>query len=133
MAHGDSAHPGGGGAAKHPVTLTELTDQHTGRWQITTEASIYLLDLDQRTLLRVPGAGTGVQRAPDGGRVAVANLPSDHQVVPLQQLLHCQVGHSMYLLTEPWPDGSVMVRGTTPVCEIRRLTPETPQPPTSRP
>lgn len=121
MATGDSTHPGGGEAADQPLTVTELTDADSGRWQITTEASIYILDLDQRTMLRVPGAGLGVQRDPAGGPVKVTSLAADHQVVPLYQVVHCQTGESMYLLTEPWPDGSVMVRGTTVVREIRRL------------
>ena len=121
MATGDSTHPGDGAAADRPETLAELTDAHTGRWQVTTEASIYLLDLDRRTMLRVPGAGAGVQRDPTRGHIPVTALPADHRVVRLQQLLRCELGLSMYLLTEPWPDGSVMVRGTTPVREIRRL------------
>jgi hypothetical protein len=125
MAPGDSTHPGGGGAADQPLTVTELTDDDTGRWQITTETSIYLLDLDARTMLRVPGAGVGVQRDPTRGHIVVTALATDHEVVPLVQVLHCRRGESMYLLTEPRRDGSVVLRGTTPVCEIRALHPPT--------
>lgn len=122
MAPGDSTHPGCGATSPDPPTRTVLTDGDTGRWQITTEASIYLLDLDTRTMLRVPGAGTGLQHDPTRGSIKVTTLAADHRAVPLHQILHCQVGQSMYLLTEPHPDGSVMVRGTTPVQEIRHLT-----------
>jgi hypothetical protein len=132
MATGDSTHPGDGAAADRPETVTELTDGHTGRWQVTTETSIYLLDLDRRTMLRVPGAGIGVQRDPTRGHIPVTALPADHRVVRLQQLLRCEVGLSMYLLTEPWPDGTVMVRGTTPVRDIRSLDTHAPDAPRER-
>lgn len=119
MATGDSTRPDRdrrpGGAVE------QLTDEDAGRWQVTTETTIYLLDLDRRTMLRVPGAGAGVQRDPTGGHIAVTALPADHRTVPLEQLVHCQLGESMYLLIEPWGDGSVMVRGSTPVREIRSL------------
>ena len=35
----------------------------TGRWQVPTETSVYLLDLDARQVIRVPDAGTGTPMA----------------------------------------------------------------------
>ena len=119
MATGDSTRPDPGEPDDQDVEW--LTDDDTGRWQITTETSLYLLDLDARTMLRVPGAGAGVQHSPDRGPIPVTALDSDHHVVRLQTLLHCHTGDSMYLLTEPLPDGSIVLRGTTVVQQIRRL------------
>ena len=54
MATGDSTHPGPGDES---VNFAQLNHTNTGRWEVTTHTAIHLIDRDQRTLLRVPGAG----------------------------------------------------------------------------
>lgn len=34
----------------------------TGQWQVTTETSLYLVDLDAQSVTRVPDAGAGTPR-----------------------------------------------------------------------
>ena len=125
MASADSTSPGPG-AAEEPVTIDQLFDDDTGRWQITTQTSIHLLDLDQRTVTRIPGAAAehGV-RPQTGPTYAVATLAGDRQTQSLYLLLQCLVGEPMYLYTDADPTG-ITLRGTTPVREIRRLPGRTP-------
>jgi hypothetical protein len=123
MATGDSTRPGpGAGSGDEPVTVAELFDDDTGRWQITTQTSIYVLDLDQRSTIRFPGAA-GDQGIDPQVRAAypVSVLEDDRQPRPIWLLVQCRVGDPMYLYTDVDPT-SVTLRGTTPVREIRRLT-----------
>jgi hypothetical protein len=62
----------------------------TGRWQVPTETSVYLLDLDARQLIRVPDAGTG---NPDGPPpIALSSLRRDYEPVALLRVLHRELG-----------------------------------------
>jgi hypothetical protein len=38
---------------------TEAETPGAGRWQVTTETSVYLLDLDAKRITRLPDAGAG--------------------------------------------------------------------------
>lgn len=97
--------------------VDHLDDTDTGRWQITTEASLYVLDLDTRSFTRLPGAGA----LADSQAIAVTTLPGDHQPLPLFAVLQCTLGYNLILLSEPNPDGSINYRVSTYVLEIRRL------------
>ena len=121
MAPGDSTSPGPR-AAEQPVTVEELFDDDTGRWQITTQTSIYILDLDQRTLLRIPGAAGDQGLDPEtGAAYPVTVLEDDRQPQPIWVMLQCRVAERMYLYTNADSTGTTL-RGTTPLREIRQLT-----------
>jgi hypothetical protein len=102
-------------AVADPAPRQQLTDHDHGRWQVTTETSVYLLDLDQRWLLRIPGAGPHAESQ----ATPVSTLRHDHQPMPLLQILRCEVGHRMWLLSEPEPDGTIGWRASTRVLNIR--------------
>jgi hypothetical protein len=123
MATGDSARPDRD-AAEEPVTVEALTDGDTGCWQVTTEASIYLIDLGQRLLTRVPGAGPHAE----GHAFTISTMSIDHHPVPLARLVVCQLGYGLYALTDPDSRSTVHVSISTPIVEIRRLDPATTDP-----
>lgn len=105
------------GRARAGDLVEYLDDDDTGRWQVTTEASIYVLDLDARNFIRLPGAGP---RA-DSQAIAVTAMLGDHRPLPLVAVGLCVVGDNLILLSEPRPDGTVNYRHSTYVLEIRRL------------
>jgi hypothetical protein len=91
----------------------------TGRWQVTTETSVYLLDLAARQLIRVPDAGTG---NPDGPPpIAISSLRRDHEPVALLRVLHCELGAPMQLVLDIRRDGIPTLRATTCVRDLREL------------
>lgn len=122
MATGDSTRPGPS-AAEEPLTVEELFDEGAGRWQITTQTSIYLLDLDQRSMIRFPGAAGDQGIDPQAGAAyPVSVLEDDRETKPVWLLIQCLVGERMYLYTDVDVDAThITLRGTTPVREIRRL------------
>jgi hypothetical protein len=128
MATEDKPRPGDGADSddESPVTVEKLTDTDGGRWQVTTRTSIYLIDLDRRTVMRIPG--TSWEHGIRGGRVVyyVATLEGDRRSLPLARLHTCVVGRDMHLITRE--AGEPRLRTSTPVREIRRL----PTPPQSR-
>ena len=104
------------------MTVDELFDDDTGRWQITTQTSIYILDLDAPH----PAAHPRRRRRPrpqprDRSSYPVTVLEDDRQPQPIWQLLRCVVGEPMYVYTNADATG-VTLRGTTPLREIRSLT-----------
>lgn len=87
---------------------------------MTTETSVYLLDLDANRVIRVPDAGAG---PPAGlGPVAIASLRRDHESVPLLELLSCAVGQPMRMIIGLRRDGVSTLRITTIVRHLRELT-----------
>ncbi len=91
----------------------------SGRWQVTTETSTYLLDLDARLVTRVPDAGAGT---PDGlSGVSIASLRRDHEPIPLIELVRCEPGQPMRVLLDVREDGISTMRTTTTVRNIRKL------------
>lgn len=102
------------------TTATETSG--TGRWQVTTETSIYLLDLDAKRVTRVPDAGAG----PPAGfsPAAIAALRRDHESVPLLKLITCVVGEPMRMLIDLRRDGVCTLRTTTVVRHLRELNAE---------
>ncbi len=74
--------------------FSELVDDDSGRWQITTHSSIYILDLGQRTLLRIPGAtGDPGPNAETGAVRPVNVLERDRQLQPIRE--GGEAGHQM--------------------------------------
>lgn len=92
----------------------------TGRWQVTTETSIYLFDLDSRRVFRVPDAGAGT--LPGQPPVPIAALRRDHEAIPLLTLICCEVGIPMRMMSDIRGDGSDTLRTTTIVRAVRELT-----------
>jgi hypothetical protein len=90
-----------------------------GRWQVTTETSVYLLDLDAKRVTRVPDAGAGPP--PGLSPAPVASLRRDHESVPLLGLIKCAVGEPMRLLIDIRGDGVSTLRTTTIVRHLREL------------
>lgn len=90
-----------------------------GRWQVTTETSVYLLDLDDRRITRVPDAGAGPPPGLDAPPIAA--LRRDHEPVPLLSLISCTIGEPMRMLIDVRRDGVGTLRTTTIVRQLREL------------
>lgn len=65
-------------------------DSVGGRYEITTAASSYLIDLDRQVLRRLPRTGN-----PEGSL-----LRRDDQLVALLRVVECSVGRQMILLID---------------------------------
>ena len=64
-------------------------DTESGVWTVVTRTSTYLLDLDEKTLLRAPGVGgTGDEEW------TVSRLRRDSEDIPLLGVKSCRVGES---------------------------------------
>jgi hypothetical protein len=88
-------------------------------WQVTTETSVYLLDLDANLATRVPDAGAG---PPDGmAALPIASLRRDHEQVPLIRLVCCTVSRPMCMMLDLRRDGVPTLRTTTTVRQLRAL------------
>ena len=122
MATGDSTSPGRGGA-EPPLTVDELHDHDTGRWQIITRTSIYLLDLDHRHVTRIPGTADehGLDKR-TGIVYVVRGFAVDRRAQPLVELVVCRRGEPLGLYLGAGADLTVPLT-STPIREIRRLTP----------
>ena len=128
MATGDSTSPGPGGVERPVTTVAQLHDEQTGRWQITTQTSIYVLDLDHRQVTRIPGAAGehGIDKT-TGIIYVVRTFTGDRQPRKLARLIRCRRGEPMYLhVTRSREHVALLV--STPVCEIRRLALPEPRP-----
>jgi hypothetical protein len=93
----------------------------TGRWQVTTETSLYLVDLDAHLVTRVPDAGAGTP--PGLSPVAIASLRRDHEPVTLIELIECQLDRPLRMLLDVRRDGVPTLRVSTHVRELRELSP----------
>ena len=91
----------------------------TGKWQVTTETSMYLFDLDEHVVTRLPDAGAGPP--PGESAVAIASLRRDHEPVTLIALIECQLDRPMRMLLDLRGDGLPTLRVTTHVRELREL------------
>ena len=106
---------------------SDIEDTDTGLWQITTETSVYLIDLDHRRFRRIPGAAAGTHRTDDAVLVEVRDLPGDFGWLPLLELLMCRLGEPLLAL-EGTPDTETTWRQSTLVQNIRLLSTPTPDP-----
>lgn len=94
---------------------------HTGQWQVTTETSLYLIDLDAKVVTRVPDAGAG--RLPGASPVAISSLRRDHEAVCLVELMDCELDRPLRMLLDMRGDGVPTLRVSTHVRELRELLP----------
>lgn len=123
MATGDSSHRGPGAeAGAIPQPVDELTDTDTGRWQITTVTSLYLLDLDRREVIRIPSPSGGDHGLDQhtGLRYEIRRFDEDRRSVSLYRIIECVLGERMYLWIDP-DEHTVFRVISTPVQQIRRL------------
>lgn len=75
------------GAADHG-RLDVLRDTMSGTYEVTTEASTYVIDLDGRTLVRLPDADDA------------SDLRRDGQHVHLVRLMACSIGEPMVVVID---------------------------------
>ena len=92
-----------------------------GRWQVTTETSTYVIDLDAGSCTRVPDAGLGTVRGLRPAQNSV--LRRDHEAVRLASVIKAEVGEPMILVLHVRRDDVLTVRQSTLVRQIRCLTP----------
>jgi len=93
-----------------------------GRWEVITQTSRYVLDLDSGTAQRIPCEGLGSKGGDSGPDVA--DLRGDCLPVPLIEVAQAVVGDSMILLLQLGDDDVVTCRTTTIVRAIRPLSSE---------
>lgn len=92
-------------------------DARSGVWTVTTRTSTYLVDLDEKTLLRAPGVGRS-----DEETWEVAELRKDSQDIPLLSIRSCAVGEPAQFWVQSVDDPQIRTwRVTTPVVEIERI------------
>lgn len=103
---------------REPVLVDRLAPDATGRWEVFTETSAYLLDLDAAVVTRVPGAGAGQVM----GRVPTASLRRDREGLPLIRFDGAVVGQTMALVIDVRGDGVPTLRQTTVVVLIRQAS-----------
>ena len=96
-----------------------MTQPMSGKWQITTETSVYVLDLDDQLATRVPDAGAGATPGLPG--VPISSLRRDHEPIRLVELVQCRVGVPLRLLLDVRRDGIYTERTSTVVREVREL------------
>lgn len=92
-------------------TVKELKNDDSGVWQVKTEASSYLIDLDKRRFLRNPGQGAGADPSIEGRTIVVSDLSHvlpDSEWTPLWVVGLCEVGTPMMLHTR----GFLQIRST---------------------
>lgn len=104
------------GLLEDPVALV---DGDSGRWEVATDASKYVLDLDRMTGTRLPGKGD-VPLGESTGDVFVTILDMDGEEWPLQSIIHCRVGDPM-LLAYLDRNGQAQPRRSTTVRSIRAM------------
>jgi hypothetical protein len=90
-----------------------------GRWQVTTETSVYRLDLDANLVTRVPDAGAGTP--PGMSPVSIASLRRDHEPIALLELLECEVGAPLRMILDIRLDGIATLRVSTFVQQLTAL------------
>ncbi|MCH5642815.1 MULTISPECIES: hypothetical protein [unclassified Gordonia (in: high G+C Gram-positive bacteria)] len=92
-------------------------DTDSGVWTVVTRTSTYLLDLDDKTLLRAPGVG-----GTDDEEWTVSRLRRDSEDIPLLGVKSCRVGESAQFWVRAADDPDVRTwRITTPVVSIEKI------------
>ncbi|TIC86708.1 hypothetical protein E8D34_10680 [Nocardioides sp. GY 10113] len=104
-----------------PPEPSALSGEEGGVWQIVTEASLYILDLERGRLMRTPGAGLGPHVAPDGVLVRVTDLAGDRAWLTLVELWQCRIGFPLLAFCEDEHGDNPMLRWSTHIISIRRL------------
>jgi hypothetical protein len=111
---------------KHSVPT--LFEHDGGRWEVTTESSRYIIDLDESTITRVPGSSPEhhkEDRVPSRAFSRKADrhpsrsrLREDEKQVPLLEMSPVFIGHPLKVLLDIVGNGIVTVRRSTPVISI---------------
>jgi len=95
------------GRAEPTLLIASIDEDAGGSWQITTETgSIYVLDLDQRLLTRVP---------------ELVAMRRDHQPLHLHRLIEARVGASGRFLVQVRTDDIPTIRLTSHIIAIQKL------------
>lgn len=98
--------------------VDELTNDTKGVWNVQTETSSYILDMDEHMAMRVPNTGAGIH--PDHAEnriVVVTELPQDGEWFHFYTLKQCVVGDPMFIYESP----SLGTRRSTIVCKITEV------------
>jgi hypothetical protein len=99
------------------AVTVQLTNEDKGVWRVTTEASAYIIDLDNKRAKRLPGEGAGATPLHD--RVVVVNFPHDGLWLEDVNVLNCRRGERMALTHIPSHDlewvRSTVVRSIIPM------------------
>jgi hypothetical protein len=105
--------------------MERLDDSDTGGWEVFTETSTYLVDLEKGRMIRYPGAAADPHVADGGVIVGVNDLVDDTAWVPLILLAQCQVGASLIAFTgtgdEQAGESDGIWRTSTLITAIRRV------------
>ena len=99
--------------------MDHLDDSDRGTFVVTTETSTYVLRLDDRLMMRIPGAP---HLTPRLNIVLLAQLGGDREWISLVELIQCRIGDELIALTEPKPD-SIVYRQSTLVRAIQPFVP----------
>ena len=100
--------------------MKRLEDGDLGVFEVQSETSAYLVDLQGRRLKRIPGAVAGSHLADDGVWVELRALPGDGEWESLEVLIECRVGVGLLALVRHG-DGFRGWRRSTLVQRIRKL------------
>lgn len=99
------------------MTKTELTNEDKGLWNVQTETSSYLVDMDNKKAMRSPNTGAGIHPDHAENRVVFVNpIRGDGEWFPMSEIEQCKVGEPMYM----YQPGAGM-RSTTIVRKIIRV------------
>lgn len=98
--------------------VTEIPEgADSGVFTVVTHTSTYLIDLNEKTLLRAPGVGRHDDQAWE-----VSELRRDSEDIPLLKVKTCSVGEPAQFWVSAADDPDVRTwRITTPVTDIERI------------
>lgn len=97
--------------------VTELTENDTGMWNVQTETSSYIIDMDNHKAMRMPNTGAGIHPDHAENRVIyVSTLPHDGEWFDFATLKQCTVGELMFIY-----QGRNGMRRSTIVCKIQKV------------
>lgn len=113
-------------APARPATarLASETIGTEGVWEVTTETSRYVIDLDQLRVTRLPHEGAGALTGLRHGPVTVSDLPGDGDSQPLLGVELCTTGMPLVMYVSlPEESGGTrdVARISTLVRRIRQI------------
>jgi hypothetical protein len=91
----------------------------TGKWRVTTETSVHLIDYDNMMVTRLPGeGGPAVPHLPPP---TVSDLRKDAEALPLLEVPEPVVGERLPLYVQIRDDGVPTIRLTTYVQAVEKV------------
>ena len=97
--------------------VSELTEAMTGTWNVQTETSSYIIDMDEHKTMRMPNTGAGIHPDHAENRIVVVNaIRGDGEWVHFDTLKQCMVGAIMLIYR--YPNG---LDHSTIVCKITKV------------